>query len=286
MRSIVITALIALLLIFPVASAATTIRVKTLPGHDVYISIWDQNFGHQITSPKKYLAGIDGEVEHVYDGTTSPFGVMVIVKLFESQKYREQFGPYTTTGGTIDLPDLLPDGYDPGDDESADTGVNNTNTNNTAAGINNTITNQTGNLTTGSQDKGQNISFKSIFASTAAIVIYCIIGGIILLAIIAAIIMVIVRKIRSSKPARYGMEPVSLNTKYRPPSGDKYLDNIEKEIDNVDRQIEQYKKRNLLEDAQRRLEEKKRVLEKIKRGENVDYSRNNNQDHKFKKRFY
>lgn len=291
MRSVTII-LIAFLLILPLVSASTTIKLRTLPGHTIYISIWSSSQENQIESPKKYLSDINGDVQHTYEGTTSPFDVLVVVKAFDVQKYREYFGPYVT-GGVVQLPNLLPEGFEAF--EGNESLVNNTKINNT--NDTNDSVNQTNNETTGTitGDSVQEITNSSentpskFFTGDVAKVIYSIFGVIFIAGVIIVIIIFIVTKIRRPRKIQYGMEPVKLDVKYRPdPSGDKYLDNIEKEIENVGIQIEQYKKRNRLEEAQKRLEEKKRVLERIKRGDNIDSSSSSKEDreNKYKKRFY
>jgi hypothetical protein len=284
MRSLVIT-IIALLLILPLASAATTIKLKTLPGHDVFISIWTEGLGSQVTSPKKYLSDINGEVTHVYEGSTSPFDVLVIVKAFDIQKYREEFGPYET-GGVVQLPDLLPESYTPPvEEDDNSTGEESNEDNSTIANS----TNEENNSSEENQEITGNGGFSFEFLSgDKAKTVYYVIGAIFIVAVVAVMVVYVLTRMKRSKPVQYGMEPVKLPEKPKHgSSGDKYLDSIEREIDDVERQIEQYKKRNRLEEAQKRLEEKKRILEKIKRGENIDYAKDSSkEDQKHKKRFY
>jgi hypothetical protein len=300
MRSVIIV-LIALLLILPLASAATTIKIKTLPSHDVFISVWDVNFETQYAPPKKSVATLDGDAQYIYEGTRSPFGVLVIVKAFDIQKYREEFGPFNT-GGVVQLPNLLPDDYEPpegnddvvtdnstDDDSDDDTAIDNS-TDDDSEDNDTIVDDSTDNQNATEEDWG---SFTEIFTGDTAKIIYYIIGAIFIIAMVALIVIFILTRVRRPKPIQYGMEPVKFTEKPKPqPSGDKYLDSIEKEIENIDRQIEQYKKRNRLEEAQKRLEEKKRVLEKIKRGEEMDYAKTSghqkqsDSEHKFKKRFY
>lgn len=276
-----------LLLILPLASAATTIKLTTVPGNDVYISIWDDEFAAQLKAPKKYIADINGQVQHSYDGTSSPFGVLVVVKYFGEEKYRERLGPYTV-GGTIVLPDLLPDGYDPtleeDDQETPATPAENiTQTNITTTNNNTNETNLTGSAI--QETETTNIISLNFLSSQTAKTAYFIIGGIAVIAIIVKIIIFTISRLKLSRSSsQYGMEPVKFSGKPKfNPSGDKYLDHIEREIENLDHQIDQYKKRSRLEDAQRRLEEKKRILEKMKRGENNSFSRNNREEQRFKK---
>ena len=281
MKPIALT-IIALLLILPLASAATTIKLKTIPGHDVFISVWDTAFETQHQSPGKSLSDINGDVQYIYDGTSTPFGVLVIVKAFGVEKYREEFGPYNI-GSVIQLPDILPDALKSAMGISSNISSNVTNvtenetTNNTSENnsqnnseVEETL-NTTGSLTgnVAKETGGNESSFSEILTSSTAKTVYYVFGAIFILAMFLLIITYTVAKIRSPKKIPYGMEPVNLNRQSRQDSsGDKYLDKIEKEIDDVDRQIDQYKKRNILDDAQRRLEEKKKMLERLKRSGN------------------
>lgn len=97
-----------LLLIIPITSASTTIKLKTLPGHEVIISIWSPDFKTQYETPKRYTSDINGSVTHIYENEEPTFGVLVLVKLFGVQKYRNMSGPYSA-GGVINLPNLLPE---------------------------------------------------------------------------------------------------------------------------------------------------------------------------------
>ncbi|MBU0907891.1 MAG: hypothetical protein KKD18_04965 [Nanoarchaeota archaeon] len=288
MRSTLILIIIALILIVPLTDAATTIKGKTLPGRDVAVSIWkDENGPPQYQAPELTRSDIYGIYQYTYDGDKTPFTVLVIIKSFNIQEYRQYFGPFESLGGTIQLPDLLPEGYiDPTqwDDETNDNEDNITNDQD------DDITDENNdNLTNENNDNNQETDSDSTipwFNENTLQILYYILGGIFIVGVIAAIVVFIITKIKNApkKPIRYGMEPVKLDTKYKGAGNDKYLSKIEEEIDDVERQIEQYKKRNRLEDAERRLEEKKKLLEKLKKGENFGSSKEEREE-KYKKKF-
>ncbi len=278
--------LIALLLVLPAVSGATTIKLKTLPGHDVSISIWNTDFTVIYSAPEKYLSDIYGDVTHIYEGTQSSFGVMVVVEAFDVKKYREQFpGPYAA-GETIQLPNLFPEDYTPPeyDDEEPPAEPEEPQ-------------NQTEEIQEDIQDNQEDTILASAIASNGSVfndgnyqIVYYTVGGIFILGVIAAIVVFLISKLKAPKTIQYGMEPVKLNVKYKSSSStDRDLDVIEKEIEDVERQIEQYKKRNRLDDAQRRLEEKKKMLERLKKEEHhtSSPSHHRSEEHsRYKKRFY
>ncbi|MFH1802723.1 MAG: hypothetical protein ABH864_04740 [archaeon] len=291
MRSKLIFAVVALLLLIPLTAAATTVKLTTLPGRDVFISAWSENLGYQISPPEHFLSDVYGHVEYSYEKTTSPFEVLVIVKnaLTGIQEYREELGPYNA-GGTVELPALIPDGYvnpldmedDPTNDPPADNPTDDETDNPPADDPidNETEDNQT-NIT------GNAISDEGIGLEPETMkIIYYVLGSIFVVGIIGAIVIFVMMKVRHHESTpRYGMEPVNLDKRHRQDhSGDKDLDSIESEIENVERQIDMYKKRNRLSDAEKRLEEKKKMLERIKRGEKIE-SHKEERDSKYKRRF-
>lgn len=297
MKSGLIIAIFALFLLLPLCTA-TTIKVTTLPGRDVFVSIWTEDGEAQVSPPKKYLSDVYGHVEHTYDGSTSPFSVLVIVKLFGVQEYREEFGPYNS-GETVELPSLVPEGYidslsieddsedvEPSDDTNTEEDIDSSENSTTNATEDNSEDDadetQEGNVTSLT---GSIISEGSLSPETMKI-IYYVLGSIFTVGVIATIVVFARMKIRRRGNNQiYGMEPVKLDKRRRYNSSkDEDLSSIENEIETVEKQIEAYKNRSRLSEAERRLEEKKGMLEKLKRGEGVEPQKD--QDQKYKRRFY
>jgi hypothetical protein len=276
MRSGLVIIFVALLLVMPLCSAATTIKLNTMPGREVFVSIWAEGHGLQLDPPKKYLSDVYGHVEHVYEGTTSPFDVLVIVKSFGVQEYREEFGSYEI-GGTVQLPDLVAEGYvnplsagDSSESDSTEDGSNDEVTSTDNSTNEGDMGNETGeNNVTGIT--GHAISEGGFNMSPEVTkIIYYILGSVFVVGAIAAIVMFTMMKVRrrGSGPPVYGMAPVKLDKKYkREGSSDRNLDSIENEIEDVEKQIDMYRKRSRLSDAEKRLDEKRKMLESLKRGE-------------------
>lgn len=277
MRSRTVLIIAALILIFPLTTAATVLEGKTLPGRSVTVSVWSES-GAQYQAPELQTSDIYGEYSYTYEGDDAPFEVLVIVKTFNVQEYREYFGPYAELGGTIQLPDLLPEDYvnplgendenEPDDNNS--TGENNeTGENDESNNTNENNETDNGNQSNITGDVTGEVTGDSLDNNVVKI-FYYVLGAIFIIGVVAAIVVLLMTKLRGgapAKPAKFGMEPVKLNEKYKSSGDDRDLDKIEEEIEMVEKQIEMYKKRNRLSEAEKRLEEKKKMLEKLKKGE-------------------
>lgn len=242
--------------------SATEITVKTLPGHDVFISPID-NSNQQIIITEKVRSDYKGEAKYTLSSNAPSINVLVVVKLYEERKFREEFGPFSPSD-TIYL-ELLPEGYvDP------------------LANLPNTTTEPTSNITVNETELVQNSSEETEITNESAITGQAIsetsfpfdnkllkytlyaFGVLLILAIaVFSTAMIMKNKKKYSPPA---MKPMKLYPpKSPPPSSDLPLDSselssIERRIQEIDSQIKQIKTK----EAEKKLQDKIKALEELK----------------------
>jgi len=286
----------AILLFLPVVSAATTVNIKTIPAHDVYVTIIDSNDNY-ISSPKKYRADTYGKVEHLYEGTKYPFKVWVKVKWQDTSKFDEKFGPYNE-GEEISI-ELLPEGYldfsgetTPAAEETEEETTEEEEEVEEAEEETTPAVEETEETT--SPEVGDGVITGSVIAESDSSnsgllkTFYYVIGGILLIGIVAFFVITVVVRGRKGRASQYGMQPVKLSGSSPPssydPRTDHELDKIEKEIELVEKEISHYKRHNRIMDAEKRLVEKKRALDNVRRGEGQPQGQQDKS--KFKRRFH
>jgi len=268
---------LAILLLLPLASAATEITVKTEPARTVFITVLENTDTYTpINAPTKYMSDVHGMTTHTYSNEKSgSFKVLVIVKFFEEQEFREEFGPFSP-GEKISI-ELLPDDYvDPFEEydldaEAAETASETQEENSTEE------TNETSNETTSVEEETRNSAITGNIISSSETdenfmkIAYYALGAIIIIALLVFVIGgVVIRNKR--KPPRFGMEPTKL-TPQKPalpkptdtPRNDDELDRIEREIRSVEKEIEQIKRSRKLTEEEKILEEKRKILAQLKK---------------------
>lgn len=266
--------ILAFFLLFPLVSAATTqITVKTLPAHDVFISVTKPSSeNYESIVIKKLRADAKGMVEYTFtDDANLNFGLRVVVKWFDERKFDKAFGPFTA--GAPVYVEVLPEGYV----DYSELEENNTNTE--------TSTNESSaNATATAQEAQENESAETIPATNNTALTgnvisnatsnknllntaYYVGGAILLIAIISFVVATVTARKRK-RNVHYGMQPVKFKRPretYGSLPTDEELGKIEKEIESVEKEITQYKTRSRLSEAEKRLNEKRQLLEQLKK---------------------
>ncbi|MFH1290365.1 MAG: hypothetical protein ABIH92_03075 [Nanoarchaeota archaeon] len=267
----IIYSLIVLLIIIPLATAATPININTERLADVRVFVMAHN-GIEALESFHENSGVEGRVTFISEVTVSEVDLLLTIKRNDNIIHSGKIGPYPTAAPIeLTIPENLANPVDPVVDDTitdAEETVDDTE-------ATETDTEETDN-TEGTEEQTDseeitdttitgNVMADSDSNSNLLTVFYYTLGAIILIGIILFFVIAVVA--RGKKNAQHGMQPVKFSGPPPPSYGDDpELSHIEKEIELVEKEIDSYKKRTRIQDAEKRLTEKKRMLDQMKHG--------------------
>lgn len=239
-----------LFLLLPLATAATTINLKTLRMHEVNIYVLDASKQYYLVdSFLKQNSGATGEVTVTTDTSAPTINVLVHVKENNQILYNKRFDKLTT-GNVIDLE--LPE-MESSEQKTAETNSsqNISQVNVTLPSTSQNLSNETSNVSlapaTGNVVAGnsENSGFKSVY-------VYYIIVALIIFGIFFFLY-------KSRNRSSFSFSPPSRKDA-------SYVMHLERELKNAQHEVNVLKNQEKIKDVEKKIEEEKKELDRLRRG--------------------